>query len=63
MLRKQQRGAKSFAFNDLKTTSLVSYIDPANEPSKKVADRLGARNEETIELLDFGPHCVYRHLP
>ena len=39
----------------------MSYIAPANEPSKKVAERLGARYEETIELLSFGPHCVYRY--
>lgn len=41
--------------------SLVSYIDPRNEPSKKLALGLGARLDQTIELLDFGPHEVYRY--
>lgn len=41
--------------------SLVSYIDPRNEPSKKLTLGLGARLDQTIELLDFGPHEVYRY--
>jgi RimJ/RimL family protein N-acetyltransferase len=53
--------ARDFAYDQLKATTLVSYIDPANEPSKRVAERMGAWHEQTIELLDLGPHCVYRH--
>ncbi len=53
--------ARDFAFQVLGAESLVSYIAPCNEPSKRVAERLGARYEATIELLDFGPHCVYRY--
>lgn len=53
--------ARDYAFKQLGAETLVSYIDPANEPSKKLAERLGAQNEKTIELLDCGPHCVYRH--
>ena len=45
----------------LRAGSLVSYIDPANEPSIRLAQRLGATNEKTIELASYGPHCVYRH--
>lgn len=45
----------------IKLPSLVSYIDPANEPSKKLAQRLGGRYEQTIPLLDFGDHEVYRY--
>ncbi|MFW6084881.1 MAG: hypothetical protein ACODAA_06680 [Gemmatimonadota bacterium] len=41
--------------------SLVSYIDSENEPSKRVAKRLGADPEEMIELLGYGPHRVYRY--
>lgn len=41
--------------------TLVSYIDPRNEPSKKLALGLGAQLDKTIELLDFGPHEVYRY--
>ena len=55
------RRCRDFAFREVQVPSLVSYIDPANEPSKKVAERVGAVYEKTIDLLDFGPHCVYRH--
>lgn len=41
--------------------SLVSYIDPNNLPSIRLAERLGARYEATIELATYGPHRVYRH--
>ena len=50
-----------FARETLKPPSLVSYIDPANVPSQNLAAKLGARYEQTIELLDQGPHQVYRH--
>ena len=53
--------ARDFAFDQLGAKTLVSYIDPTNEPSKKVAERLGAQYEKTIELLDLGRHCVYRY--
>ncbi len=52
---------KEFALNELKFDSLVSYIDPANESSKKLALRLGAKFETTIELLDFGKHEIFRY--
>ncbi len=52
---------KEFALNQLKFDSLVSYIDPSNEPSKKLALRLGATFDKVIELLDFGKHEVYRY--
>ncbi|MCE7994595.1 MAG: GNAT family N-acetyltransferase [Roseivirga sp.] len=52
---------KSYALNDLKLNSLVSYIDPANDASKKLALRLGARYDKTMELLDFGAHEVFRY--
>lgn len=53
--------ARDYAFATLGADTLVSYIDPGNEPSKRVAERLGARYDTTIELLDLGPHCVYRY--
>lgn len=53
--------SRDYAFDQLGAKTLVSYIDPTNEPSKKVAERLGAGYEKTIELLDHGPHCVYRY--
>jgi RimJ/RimL family protein N-acetyltransferase len=45
----------------LKAKSLVSYIAPENEASKRVAQKLGATYESTIELLSHGKHCIYRY--
>jgi RimJ/RimL family protein N-acetyltransferase len=50
-----------YARNVLKVKSLVSYIDPSNEPSIKLAGVLGATYEETIELAEQGLHSVYRY--
>ncbi len=52
---------KKYALETLKLDSLVSYIDAENEPSKQLALRLGAKHDSTIDLLDFGPHAVYRY--
>ena len=41
--------------------SLVSYIDQANEPSKRLAIKLGAKLSGETNLLDFGVHQVYRY--
>ncbi|WP_282609461.1 GNAT family N-acetyltransferase [Pelagibius sp. Alg239-R121] len=51
----------SYARETLKSPSLVSYIDPANIPSQNLALKLGAKYEQTIELVEQGPHLVYRH--
>ena len=53
--------SKEFAQDKLGAKSLVSYIDPNNTPSIKLAEALGANYEKTIELLKHGPHRVYRH--
>lgn len=53
--------AREFAYGELGAKTLVSYIDPSNEASKYVATSVGAKNDGIIELLQFGPHCVYRH--
>ncbi|MEE9207654.1 MAG: GNAT family N-acetyltransferase [Gemmatimonadota bacterium] len=55
------RESRAYAFEVVGADTLVSYIHPDNEPSKRVAERLGAQLEEVIELLDHGPHCVYRY--
>lgn len=55
------RRAIDVAKHTLRAPSLVSYIDPANTPSIKLAQRLGAVHDGTIELATFGPHRVYRH--
>ena len=53
--------SRDYARDVLKAPSLVSYIDSDNTPSIKLAESLGARYEKTIELLQHGPHRVYRH--
>lgn len=53
---------RDYAYTEMGASSLVSYIDPNNTPSRRVAERLGATLEGTIDLLTYGPHCVYRHL-
>ncbi len=55
------RHARDCAFGVVGSSSLVSYIHPDNEPSMRVAETLGAHREAVIELLDYGPHCVYRY--
>lgn len=50
-----------YARNVLKSPSLVSYIVADNSPSISLAKKLGARYEQTIDLVDQGPHLVYRH--
>lgn len=52
---------KEFAFKTVRAKTLVSYIAPENKLSRKLAERLGAIHEKTIELLNYGPHCVYRY--
>jgi len=52
---------RDYAFDVISTDTLVSYIHPDNEPSKKVAEKLGASFDGVIELLDYGKHCVYRY--
>ncbi len=55
------REALAFARDIVRPPSLVSYIDPRNQPSRRLAERLGARLDGRIELLAFGPHDVWRH--
>lgn len=52
---------RDYALQTLHFDSLVSYIDPANEASVQLAMRLGAQYDKTIDLLDFGPHAIYRY--
>lgn len=54
--------ARDFAFTRLGWTSAVSYIDPANARSVRLAERLGARRDDAAPR----PHpedLVYRHSP
>lgn len=52
---------KQYALEQAGLPSLVSYIAGANEPSKRLALKLGAQVEDSIHLLDFGRHEVYRY--
>jgi RimJ/RimL family protein N-acetyltransferase len=54
------RRIRAQAYDQLGATTLVSYIDPENLPSIRVAERLGARRDGEIELRG-APAAVYRH--
>jgi RimJ/RimL family protein N-acetyltransferase len=58
-----EAGYKSIevAFDVMRVQTLVSFINPSNEPSIRVAERLGGTDEGTIDFLDRGPHSVYRY--
>jgi RimJ/RimL family protein N-acetyltransferase len=51
---------RTHAYEALGAKVLVSYIDPDNLPSMRVAERLGARHDGTITLRGR-PADVYRH--
>ncbi len=52
--------ARHYYYEECGWTTAVSYIDPENEPSKRVALRLGATLEGTIVLRNEVSE-VYRH--
>ena len=54
------RRIREEAFNFLGATSLVSYIDPGNTQSIRVAERLEAKHDSTI-ILRGRQTEVYRH--
>ncbi len=45
----------------LRAPRLVSLIAPGNARSQRVAERLGARPEQTVALPGHGPHLVWVH--
>lgn len=45
----------------LRAPRVISLIAPDNVRSQQVAQRLGARPEQTIELPGYGPHVVWVH--
>jgi RimJ/RimL family protein N-acetyltransferase len=51
---------RHYAYDVLGADTLVSYIDPDNAASKRVAERLGAAFEGIIQL-NGQPACAYRH--
>ena len=52
--------ARAFAYETLGWTTAISLIRPANEPSIRVASRLGAQLERIIEFR-FRECAIYRH--
>jgi RimJ/RimL family protein N-acetyltransferase len=56
--REAAEAARAFAFDRLGLPSVVSYIDPDNSRSVRLAERLGARREPQ----DFEGVRVYRHV-
>ncbi len=54
--------ARSYAYETLGWDTAISQIDPANEASKAVASRLGARFEKTYNDPEYGDIEVWRHL-
>jgi RimJ/RimL family protein N-acetyltransferase len=54
------RAARRHAYQRMGASTLVSYIHPENRASIRVAERLGCRREETIELMS-SPAAVFRH--
>jgi len=54
--------ARTYALKTLGWDTLVSYIDPANERSITLAQKLGATRDEDAQKPDDYPNCfVYRH--
>ncbi|MGB0505622.1 MAG: GNAT family N-acetyltransferase [Pikeienuella sp.] len=53
---------RNWAFADLGAKTLVSYIDPPNIRSRKLAERLGAVIDPSAKRQD-PDDIVYRHLP
>ncbi|KKB77949.1 acetyltransferase [Devosia soli] len=51
---------KDWAFEFLELRTLVSYVDPANEPSKSVATRLGGKRDVDAPVQDEGD-LAYRY--
>jgi RimJ/RimL family protein N-acetyltransferase len=54
------RCARAFAYRELGWTTLTSFIDPRNDPSLRVARRLGAAYERDVKLIENWAG-VYRH--
>ncbi len=55
--------ARQYAFQTLGWSTDVSYIDPDNEPSRRLAERLGASLDGQAATPPDRPCVVYRHPP
>ena len=57
------KAAKAYALETLELPSLVSYIDPPNTRSIRLAEKLGAWHDAAASAEFEEPICVYRHAP
>jgi RimJ/RimL family protein N-acetyltransferase len=55
------RHARDHGFRDLKLSRLVSYINPVNSNSIRVAEKLGAAPDGEF-IMHGKPHMIYRHI-
>ena len=55
--------ARAFAYDTLGWKTVVSYIDPENGPSRRLAERMGASPDPDAESPGDDPCLVYRHPP
>lgn len=53
--------ARAFAFDMLGWDTAVSYVDPLNDRSVALAERLGARRDDAAAYPGDKPCLVYRH--
>lgn len=53
--------ARDFALSDLRLPTLVSYVDPGNSRSARVAEGSGAQRDPAAEAAFDSPVHVYRH--
>ena len=53
--------ARDFAWHTAKLPSLVSYVDPDNAPSIRLAERLGAVRDPRAATPNGDPCLVFRH--
>jgi RimJ/RimL family protein N-acetyltransferase len=55
------RAVRDWARRERGIGRLISLVNPANAASQRVAERLGARPEETVSLFDSGEAVVWVH--
>lgn len=53
--------ARAYAFETVRSPSLVSYVDPDNEPSIRLAQRLGGERDPTAPTPHGAPTLVFRY--
>ncbi len=61
--REAARRARDFAYGTLGWDTVVSYIDPGNAASMRVAENLGATPDPDAPRPVGGPCLIYRHPP